>query len=159
MIRDATSADLPALTDVYNSLGVATTASYDLTEASTSDRALWLASHTVVVAEVDGHVVGYAAHGQFRSLAGYDATRETSVYVHPEHQGRGLGRRLMQGLIERARASGVHALVAVIDADNVASKALHADLGFVDCGTLPEVGRKFEHWLSVTLMVLSPLAG
>jgi phosphinothricin acetyltransferase len=58
----------------------------------------------------------------------------------------------LSALIERARADGHHAMVAAIDASNAASLALHARLGFVERGRLPEVARKFDRWLDLVLM-------
>jgi len=158
IVRPATLEDVPALTSIYNDLGVATTASYDLEPVPAAERLAWLwqyqkAGWPVLVA-VDNEVVGYAAYGAFRPKAGYALTVETSVYVRADHQHAGVGRALMEALIGIAREHGMHALVSLVDAENDASVKFHERLGFVTVGTLPEVGRKFDRWLSTTMQVL-----
>jgi phosphinothricin acetyltransferase len=74
---------------------------------------------------------------------------EHSVYVHQAHRGKGCGRQVMQALMARARQDGLHAMIGGIDADNVASIALHEQLGFQHVGTLPQVGFKFGRWLDL----------
>ena len=157
-IRPAELADIPALTALYNELGVATTASYDLAEVSEAERTAWLQEHQehgwpVLVAELDGRVVGYGAYGRFREKAGYDTTVEHSVYVAADTQGTGVGRALMDALIAHARQAGVHLMLGGVDAANQASIDFHHRLGFVDSGVIHEVGRKFDRWLDVAFLV------
>ena len=157
-IRQATEADVPALVRIYNDLGVATTASYDLEPLSVEERRHWLADHDahdwpVLVAMLDGEVVGYTSYGRFRDKPGYDFTVEHSVYVLPRAQRSGVGRALMTELIRYARRQGLHAMVGVIDADNAISLAFHESLGFANEGVLHQVGRKFGRWLDVAIVV------
>ncbi len=79
---------------------------------------------------------------------------EHSVYVHPGHQGKGIGRALMKALIAEARRIGKHVMVAGIEAQNSASIHLHETLGFVTTGQMPQVGTKFGRWLDLTFMQL-----
>ncbi|MGC3993720.1 MAG: GNAT family N-acetyltransferase [Propionicimonas sp.] len=158
-IRAARPADLPALLEIYNDAVVHTTASWDLLPWTPVEHAEWYATkaghgHPVMVADDDGVVVGYSAYGPFRPKAGYAGTMEHSVYVHPNHQGKGIGRALLVAIIEAARADGVHALIGGLSADNEVSLALHRSLGFVEVGRLPEVGRKFDRWLDLVLLQL-----
>ena len=76
------------------------------------------------------------------------------MYVSPLHQRRGLGRAVLEELIRRARASGVHSIVAGISADHEGSIALHTRLGFAPAGLLREVGEKFERTLDVIYLQL-----
>jgi len=159
IVRTATGDDIVALTALYNDLGVATTASYDLHPALLDERRAWLAEHDthgwpVLVADDDGPVIGFAAYGAFRAKPGYRFTAEHTVYVAPDHQGRGVGRALMSVLIEHARAAGLHAMVGVVDAENTNSIAFHESLGFQTVGAIPEVGRKFGRWLTSVYQVL-----
>ncbi len=158
-IRPATEADLAAITDIYNQAGVGTTASYDLEPVTVEQRRVWMAQKAskgfpVLVAELDGQVVGFAAYGTFRDLRGYDQTVEHSVYVADGLRAAGLGRMLMSALIDRARGDGLHVMVGVLDAANEASLAFHERLGFVEVGRMPEVGRKFDRWLDVIFVQL-----
>jgi len=159
LIRAATADDADALTSLYNDLGVATTASYDLLPVSVADRLAWLDDHNargwpVLVAEDAGLVVGYAAYGAYRPKAGYDSTVTHTVYVASTRQGEHIGTALMNALIDIARSHQLHAMIGIIDAENVASVHFHESLGFQIAGTLPQVGRKFGRWLDTKLMVL-----
>lgn len=154
IIRDATQADLLELTRIYNEQGVAGTASYDLEPVSVEARQQWFDQHTIIVAERSGTIEGYACWGPFHPKPGYATTAEVSVYLDASAQGQGLGKELLVELISRARRSGLHALVGLIDADNAASRKLVASLGFVEQGHLREVGRKFGRWLDVVYAVL-----
>jgi phosphinothricin acetyltransferase len=158
-IRAARPDDLPALLEIYNDAVVHGTASWDLLPWTPVEHAEWYATkaehgHPILVADDDGTVVGYSAYGPFRPKAGYSGTMEHSVYVHPAHQGRGIGRALLVAIIAAARADGVHALVGGLSSDNEVSMALHRSLGFVEVGRLPEVGRKFDRWLDLVLLQL-----
>ncbi|WP_210414884.1 GNAT family N-acetyltransferase [Microlunatus elymi] len=109
----------------------------------------------VYVAECDGQVAGFASWSPWRAKEGYRFTGEDSVYVAGEHHGRGLGRRLLATLIDGARESGLHVMLADIESSNTASIALHARLGFETVGTLREIGTKFNRWLDLTIMRLA----
>ncbi len=119
----------------------------------------WLAERRadgfpVLVAEVDGVVAGYSTYGPFRPKEGYRHTVEHSVYVVDRFRGRGVATVLMRALVDRARADGHHVMMAGICSSNTGSIALHERLGFTTVGVLPEVGRKFDRWLDLTLMRL-----
>ncbi|TCL87667.1 phosphinothricin acetyltransferase [Curtobacterium sp. PhB142] len=122
----------------------------------------WLAErqgdgYPVLVAEVDGTVAGYATYSQWRPHHGYRLTVEHSVYVVESFRGRGIASTLMRSLVERAAAEGRHVMMAGICSTNTGSIALHEKLGFATIAVVPEVGRKFDRWLDLTLMRL-PLA-
>lgn len=160
LVRPASDADAAAICGIHSTQGVGTTASYALRPGTPAERLDWLAAHrrdhlpVLVAVDEDGTVVGFAAYERFRDLPGYDLTVEHSVYTAPGHEHEGIGRALMTELIQRARDAGLHAMVGVIDADNVTSLLFHERLGFTPCGILPQVGRKFDRWLDVALLVL-----
>ncbi len=162
IIRSAQVTDIPAIVDIYNEAGVSTTASYDIEPVDLAERTAWYdrltqAGFPVLVAEDGeaGGVLGYASYGKFRDKAAYAHTVEHSVYVARDARAVGLGRMLMTALIDRARAEGVHVMVGVLDAENAQSLRFHQRLGFVECGRLPEVGRKFDRWLDVVFVTLT----
>jgi phosphinothricin acetyltransferase len=96
--------------------------------------------------------VGFASFGDFRPFPGYRHTVENSVYVDERHHRLGVGRSLLAALIERATALDKHVMIAGIEAANAASINLHASLGFVEVGRMPEVGCKFGRWLDLVFM-------
>ena len=104
-------------------------------------------------ANAASRVLGYASFGPFRgSWPGYRHTVEHSVHVRQDQRGRGLGTALIQALFPLAQAQGVHVMVGAIDASNTGSLRLHARLGFVQTGLMPQVGRKFGRWLDLALV-------
>jgi L-amino acid N-acyltransferase len=120
----------------------------------------WLADRRaaglpVIVAEIDGHVAGYVTYGPFRPYPGYRFTVEHSVYVVDAFRGRGVARLLMGVLVDRARDAGMHTLIGAICSTNAPSIALHERLGFSTVAVLPQVGRKFDRWLDLTLVQLT----
>ena len=104
------------------------------------------------MAEIDGVVAGYASLSAYRERAGYRTTVEDSVYVHADHRGAGVGRALLDEIVDVARERGFHSVIARIVADHAASIRLHAAVGFQHVGVEREVGRKFGRWLDVAVM-------
>lgn len=159
-IRDATVADLPAIVDLYNRFVLTRAIAWTEALQTLDERVGWFerqqaAGFPVLVAEVDGAVLGFAAYGHFRGAGkwpGYDRTVEHTIHVGEEAWGRGLGRALLEELVARARSAGMHVMVAAIDGENEESMRFHARLGFVEVARMPEVGHKFGRWLDLVLM-------
>lgn len=105
-----------------------------------------------LVATFRGEVVGYAYVVQFRKRPAYRFAVKHSIYVHHEHLGRGVGRLLMQALIDASAAAGYRQMIGYIDADNTASLGIHERFGFVRVGLLPGVAYRYGRW-SDTVMV------
>ncbi|WP_227512197.1 GNAT family N-acetyltransferase [Klebsiella aerogenes] len=101
-----------------------------------------------------GVITGYSSFGDWRAFDGFRHTVEHSVYVHPDHQGKGIGRKLLVALIAEARRLRKHVMVAGIESRNHASLHLHETLGFITTGQMPQVGTKFGRWLDLTFMQL-----
>ena len=101
----------------------------------------------LVAADSAAGVIGFAALSTYRDRAGYRTTVENSVYVHRDHQRRGVGRLLLGALLEVARDSGFHTVIARIDSQSSGSLALHESLGFIVVGVERQIGRKFGRWL------------
>ncbi|SON54130.1 N-acyltransferase YncA [Hartmannibacter diazotrophicus] len=157
IIRPANLEDLPEILAIYNEAVLNTTAIWMDTPVDLDNRASWYesrisAGYPVIVAGERGGVLGYATYGPFRPFEGYRATAELSVYVNAAARGQGLGRKLLQALIDEAVRAGLHMLVAGIEGGNVASIRLHASLGFSETGRMPEVGQKFGRFLDLVLM-------
>lgn len=158
-IREATQEDLPFILDIYNDAVANTTAIWNDNLVDLENRREWYAvrkarGFPVLVAEVEGAVAGYAAYGDWRAFEGFRHTAEHSVYVEKNHRGLGIGKLLMAELIARAKAGGIHVMVACIEAENQASIRLHENLGFRFVGRFSQVGTKFGRWLDLTCMEL-----
>jgi L-amino acid N-acyltransferase YncA len=105
-----------------------------------------------LVATQAGTVVGYAYVVLFRKRPAYRFAVKHSIYVHHEHLGRGIGRRLMQDLIDACAAAGFRQMIGYVDGDNEASLALHASFGFEQAGRLRGVGFKYGRWADSVLV-------
>ena len=106
-----------------------------------------------LVAERDGHVLGYCYASPFRPRAAYRYTLEDSIYIDPAEVGRGIGRRLLEPLLARCTELGYRQMVAVIGgSDTLPSIRLHQALGFLRVGVLPAIGFKFGTWVDTVLM-------
>ncbi|MEZ5270220.1 MAG: N-acetyltransferase family protein [Microthrixaceae bacterium] len=101
--------------------------------------------------EPDGHVAGFGALSAYRERAGYATTVEDSVYVAEASRGKGVGRVLLEHLVELARHHGFHAIMAKIVGGHEVSIGLHAAVAS-RWSEPNEVGRKFGRWLDVVLM-------
>lgn len=155
-LRLARRDDLAAINEIYNHYVLHSTCTYQTEPSTIEERHTWFDAHgtrhPVTVVEDDGKIVGWGALNKFHPRAAYGLTVENSVYLHPEYQGRGLGSLLLADLMERAAQLGHHVVIAVIDASQAPSVALHAKFGFAQCGHFREVGFKFGQWLDVVYM-------
>ena len=123
IIRNAVRTDIPAINDILNEAIRNTTANWSCTERSLDEAEAWFDAHgapnrPLLVAEEDGQVLGYGCLSSFRGKDGYWPVAENSVYVHRNHRGRGVGRRIMERLIAQGREAGLRVITAWVDADN-----------------------------------------
>ena len=161
-IRDAVPADLDRIAEIYADAVRHGTATYELEPPTRAEMAARFeglkAGGFPYLAATDaaGAVLGYAYAGAFRPRPAYRFTVEDSVYVAPEAKGRGVGRLLMERLVEAVRALGFRQVVAVIGDGHAgsASVRLHERLGFVHCGRLAASGYKHGRWLDTVFMQL-----
>jgi phosphinothricin acetyltransferase len=160
-IRAATEADLPAILEIFNEVIANSTAVYRETPVTLEDRRQWWLARraqgypVLVAVEPAGGpdaVTGFASYGDFRAWPCYQHTVEHSVHVRAERRGRGIGPALVEALLAHAAAQGKHVMIAGIDAENAASIAMHARLGFERAAHLREVGRKFGRWLDLVFL-------
>ena len=108
----------------------------------------------VIVAELDGIVVGFGMYSEFRFREAYQFTVEHSVYVSEDFHGNGVGKQLLQELINLARKQKLHTMIGVIDSENQSSIVFHEKFGFKTVGIIKESGYKFDRWLDSVLMQL-----
>ena len=157
-IRHAELSDLAAITEIYNEAILTTTATFDVEPRSEGEEVHWFESHgprhPILVAELDGQVVGWAHLAKWSERAAYSETAETSFYVKQEHRGHGIGRKLKRAIVEEGRRLGFHSLIARVAEGSNASLHLNESLGFAHVGTLKEVGRKFGKLLDVHILQL-----
>lgn len=151
---------------IFNEAIANSTAIYDYKPRTIETMRAWFESkargnYPVIGAQAeDGELMGFASYGSFRAWPAYKYSVEHSVYVDTRFRGRGIGRRLLEAVIEAAREQDYHVLIGGIDASNEASIALHERLGFTHCGTIRQAGFKFGRWLDLSfyeLILATPL--
>jgi phosphinothricin acetyltransferase len=155
-IRLATVADLEAIRAIFNYYVERSTCTFQIEPETAEERLEWFRGrserHPVTVAVVERDVLGWAALSPWKARCAYAHSAEVSVYVHPDHHRRGVGRALLLDLIERGRCAGLHTLIGGACSEQTASLALQSALGFEPVGTFRAVGRKFDRWLDVAYM-------
>ena len=149
-----------AILDIFNEAIVNSTALYDYNPRTLDSMVSWFATkaaqHFPVIGAINeaNTLLGFASYGTFRAWPAYKYTVEHSIYIYPEHRGKGIGCALMQQLIAAAMARQYHVMIGGIDVTNTASIALHQQLGFVHAGTIKHAGFKFGRWLDLAFYQL-----
>lgn len=154
-IIDCDRSHAGTILEIFNHAIAHTTALYEYAAWDDAHIAAWFdakqkGNYPVVgVTGADGGLMGFASYGPFRLRPAYKYSIEHSVYVHPDHRGKGLGKVLLAAIIERARQQDYHCMVGGIDKDNAISIVLHEQFGFEYCGTVKHAGFKFGRWLDL----------
>lgn len=153
LIRPAELPDLPALVDIFNHYVVHGHVTFDTELNAVESRCEWFRGYGngryQLLVAVDGDApVGCTYSSRYRQRPAFDFTVETSIYLHPQHCGRGTGWKLYTTLFERLARQPVHMAVAGIALPNDASIALHRKMGFEEIGTFREYASKHGIWIS-----------
>lgn len=155
-VRDAHAVDADAICRIYNQGIQDRVATLETEERTPAERREWLAArdrrHPVLVAEDDGQVVGWASLNVFNARRAYDHVADFSVYVERGSRGRGVGRTLLDALIDRARALGYHKLVLSAFPGNEAGMRTYRRAGFRDVGVYREQGQLDGCWVDTIVM-------
>lgn len=155
-MRPARLEDAEPIREIYNVEVTTSTVTFDIMPRSSQEQQDWLAARAgalacLVAADEEGEVVGFASLSHYRDRPAYATTVEDSVYVRRDQQGRGVGRTLLDAMVETATLHGFHTVVARIVDGHASSIALHERCGFTLVGVEREVGRKFGRWLDVAV--------
>ncbi|MGY0193691.1 N-acetyltransferase family protein [Leptothrix sp. BB-4] len=156
LIRPGAERDAPALAAILNHHIVHGTSTFMTEPVSVASRVTFICERSadlpIWVAEVDGQCIGWAALALHQPRSAYGHTAESSIYLHPDHLGRGYGTALMTQLIASARTIGYHTLIAGACTEQPASIRLHERVGYTRCAHFHEVARKFDRWLDVVYL-------
>jgi phosphinothricin acetyltransferase len=156
MMRFAVEADMPAIVAIYNSTVPTRQSTADTVEVSVASRMEWFQQHTpnhrpLLVYEQDGSIVAWVSFQSFYGRPAYVHTAEVSVYVSLEHQGRGLGRKLLTEALGMTQRLGIKTVLGFVFSHNEPSIRLLKSLGFSEWGMLPDVATMDgqQHSLSI----------
>ena len=165
-IRNATEEDIEAIADIYRTYvrtSVATLEQHEpSTEAVRNEFGRIFAIKAPFIVAIDsstGKLCAYAYTGPFNERSGYQYTCEDSIYIHPDHCGKGLGKKMLNELLQQQKATSkttqVIAKMSILPEqglEDVASCRLHTAFGFKRVGRLARVGYKFDKWIDVVIM-------
>ena len=156
MIRIATEADLPAMLAIYAPYVLTTTYSFEYEVPTESTFLQRFRSCTRqfpwLVWEENGEVLGYAYGSAPFERAAYAWCAESSIYLRPDAQGRGIGGKLYRVLEQLLRKQGYQTLYAIVTQENTGSLQFHSRVGFTHLATFPRCGYKFGRWNGVVWM-------
>ena len=157
-IRIGRESDMPALRDILNHYILNSVVTFEMVELSLENRQTWFTQfsesgrYQLFVAEEKGVVVGYAASLRFHQRPAYAPSVMTSIYLHPEHTGKGIGEVVYSKLLENLKlAEDVHRAYGLVVLPNPGSEKLHEKLGFQVDGVLNEGGYKFGEYHDVRM--------
>lgn len=156
-IRHAGPEDASAIAAIWNPLIRDSAITFTSAERSGAEIAAMMAERRGrglpwLVAETENGLAGFATFAPFRNGPGYARTMEHTIVLAEAATRRGLGARLLAGLVEAARPLEVHSLVAGISAENPRALAFHAAQGFREAGRVTQAGFKFGRWIDLVLM-------
>ncbi|MBV8466802.1 MAG: N-acetyltransferase [Burkholderiales bacterium] len=153
-IRPATLDDATAIVAIYNRYVAETAISFEEVPVDGPTmqgriQGVLDAGLPWLVAEYGGNVLGYAYATPWRTRSAYRYAAESTVYLSPDAQGRGIGSALYTALIGQLRERKLHTVIGGIAQPNAASVALHEKLGFKRVAMFEQVGWKFDRWVDV----------
>lgn len=157
ILRDATTADAPALCAIWNPVIRDTAITFNAQEKSPADLAALIVTrqndgHAFLLAEDAGRILGFVTYAQFRGGIGYARTMEHTILLAPEAQGRGLGPTLLTAAETHARTAGAVSMFAGVSAENPAGRRFHSRMGYAEVAVLQRVGFKFGRTMDLVLM-------
>jgi L-amino acid N-acyltransferase len=158
-IREYRDSDTQFILDIINYNILNSTALYDYLPRTLAFQSELLEeklskNYPVIVATIDDQLVGFGYYSEFRFREAYKYTVEHSVYVDKNFSNIGIGKLLLEKLIELAKKQNMHTMIAVIDSENKKSIQLHEKFGFHIVGFIKESGFKFDKWLDAVIMQL-----
>ncbi|MDC7242203.1 MAG: GNAT family N-acetyltransferase [Spirochaetales bacterium] len=152
-VRTARASDAPGICEIYNYYISHTRISFEEQPVSVKEMEERIGKvqqkFCWIVWEEDGEIAGYAYASPWRVRSAYRYSVESTVYVHRDHHGRGIGSRLYRALLKDLEAREVRKVIAGITQPNEKSVRLHESLGFVKCALFTDVGYKMGEWADV----------
>jgi L-amino acid N-acyltransferase YncA len=153
MIRNVLPGDAKQICSIYNYHVTNTIVTFEeelVTESEMQQRIVTISlKYPWFVYEEEDSIAGYAYASQWRTRSAYRYAAESTVYLHEDFKGKGIGTALYVRLIEEMKTRSFHSLIGGISLPNNASIALHEKLHFKKVAHFEQVGFKFNHWIDV----------
>lgn len=153
-VRSASEADAAAVARIYNYYIQNTVITFEEQPVSVQAMATRVSevqdqSLPWLVAEVRNDVVGFAFAQKWKPRSAYRHSVETTIYLEPGLEGRGVGTTLYSALLPILRDRGIRVAIGGAALPNEASVALHEKLGFERVATFRQIGFKHGRWIDV----------
>lgn len=150
MIRNAVLADVPAILEIYKPYILQTTITFEYEVPSLAEfeqRFLRISEkHPWLVWEENGTVLGYAYAERPFARAAYQWAADLAIYLAPQAQGKGIGRKLYEAVEGILRQQGYFLCYGVVTSANERSCAFHEAMGYRKVASFPDCGFKFGRW-------------
>jgi L-amino acid N-acyltransferase YncA len=146
-IRDAIESDLAEIVNIYNTSIPSRIATGDLQPISVESRLQWFYDHSpghrpIWVMEINKEIAGWLGFQSFYyGRPAYNKTAEISLYISPNYQRRGIGKKLLQQAIDKSPSLDLNILLGFIFAHNKPSIELFTKHQFEKWGYLPKVAQ------------------
>lgn len=156
MIRIATTRDIPGILAVYGPYVLETAYTFEYTVPTEAEFTARFLNYTKqfpwLVWEEAGQILGYAYGSAPFSRAAYQWCCEVSVYLAPQAQGRGIGRKLYEALEAILLRQGYRVIYALVSTENTGSIRFHERLGYRQITVMPDCGVKFGRWVGIVYL-------
>lgn len=153
MIRNVKLSDAASIAAIYNYYVENTIITFDETTLTVLEMESKINStikkHPWFVYEENNTVLGYAYASDFRVKCAYRNTLESTIYLHHETKGKGIGKKLYQHLFNELKSRGIHTVIGGLSVPNDESVRLHQQFGFEKVAHFKQVGFKFNKWIDV----------
>lgn len=147
MITKASSTHYGDIVRIYNQAVIAGSQTADENTVSLKDKLPWLKQHTgdhyiIYVANIDAEIVGYLALSPYRhGRSAFSKTAEISYYIDNNHQGKGIGKQLIEHAINQCKELKIESLIAILLSCNSTSIAILEKYNFEKWGAMPNIAK------------------
>ncbi|HEX3797580.1 MAG TPA: GNAT family N-acetyltransferase [Verrucomicrobiae bacterium] len=145
----------PEILAIFNEAIANSTALYDYKPRTMKTMEAWFETKSrgnfpvLGIFDDSGELAGFSSYGSFRAFPAYKYSAEHSIYIRKDKRGLGLGKLLLEEIIQTAQCQDYHMLIGGIDSSNAASIRLHQSAGFSHCASIKQAGFKFGRWLDL----------
>lgn len=155
-VRTATVDDLDSILQIYNQGIEDRIATLELETKTMDYMNNWYQDHggrySVIVAELDNVVVGWASLNRYSTRSAYDGVADLSIYIHRNYRGKGIGSELHIRLEKEARLNQFYKIVLLTFPFNEIGQGLYNKMGYRTVGVFEKQGRIDDQFVDVMIM-------